>query len=530
MRKPVVKLLATATAALLLAGCAGGQVRSAGASSSTSDTFVYSYTTSIVTSLDPAISYSNENIVMENIYESLTRYDSTTKTVKPLLATAWSSSNNGKTWTFTLRTDATFHSGRPVNAEAVKASIERTKKLASGASYIWDSVKSIGTPSDDTVVFNLSYAAPLDLISSAGYAAYIYDTKASGSEDLTKWLNAGHDAGSGPYTVATYSKGSETEITLSAYADYWGGWTDTQYKKVEFRVTPEVTTAWQLLQTGSINFANNLSSEIFSQAKNTSGVQAVQSTSFSNLLLLPNTTSGPLANIKVREAISKAIDINGYVAALNGAGTAASGIVPSGLLGSEDDLTLTQDLDAAKQLLADAGYGSNGKKLTLSFNYTEGDSLQSTFATLFTSTMSSLGVEVNAQPLSWDAAWAQAKSSDESKRQDLLLLYWWPDYPDPTSWFINVFRSSDEPYFNLSYLNDSTVDAQIDSLPASIATDQSKAEATISSLQKELIQQQYAVYPLVVQNYQRGLTAGISGYVDNPMYPHVVFVHDLSHS
>ena len=55
-------------------------------------TFTYASQNSIVTDFDPATSYSNEIIAMNNIYEQLTRYDSATKTVKPLLATKWASS------------------------------------------------------------------------------------------------------------------------------------------------------------------------------------------------------------------------------------------------------------------------------------------------------------------------------------------------------------------------------------------------------------------------------------------------------
>ena len=40
---------------------------------------------------------------------------------------------------------------------------------------------------------------------------------------------------------------------------------------------------------------------------------------------------------------------------------------------------------------------------------------------------------------------------DPAKRQDIFLLYWYPDYADPFSWFINLFHSSDPPYFNLAY-------------------------------------------------------------------------------
>ena len=103
-----------------------------------------------------------------------------------------------------------------MTSQTVKSAIERTIKLNQGAAYIWSAVASIDTPSQDTIVFHLKYAAPLDLNASADYAAYIFDTKASGSQSLSKWFAAGHDAGTGPYTVQTWNSGQETELVLAA--------------------------------------------------------------------------------------------------------------------------------------------------------------------------------------------------------------------------------------------------------------------------------------------------------------------------
>src|SRR5204862_1227534 len=137
-----------------------------------------------------------EIIAMNNMYETLTRYNSQTGQVQPLLATAWKKSADAKTWTFTIRQGVKFHSGRVMTAADVKASIERTMTLNQGAAYIWGAVKAVDAPNPTTVVFHLKYPAPIDLISSAGYAAFVYDTKASGSAPLGKWFAEGHDAGS----------------------------------------------------------------------------------------------------------------------------------------------------------------------------------------------------------------------------------------------------------------------------------------------------------------------------------------------
>jgi peptide/nickel transport system substrate-binding protein len=201
-------LFASGTAlALLLAACGGGSSSSA-PQQAASQVFTYDTNTTVMDDgWDPATEYSNGIIAMSNMYETLTRYNPATHTIEPLLATSWSHSANGLTWTFHLRQGVLFHTGRLMTAQAAKAALERTIKLGGGAAYVFSAVKTIDTPSTYTLVFHLSYPSPLSLEASADYSAYIYDTKAAGSGSLTKWFNTPHDAGTGPYTVQTWNKG-----------------------------------------------------------------------------------------------------------------------------------------------------------------------------------------------------------------------------------------------------------------------------------------------------------------------------------
>jgi len=182
------------TVVALAASACGSTNKPAGASSGgnpVNATFTYGAFTPVMVGWDPSTDYSNEIIAMNNMYETLTRYDSQTGQVKPLLATSWKKSADAKTWTFTIRQGVKFHDGKPMTAADVKASIDRTMTVNQGAAYIWGAVKSIAAPNATTVVFHLKYPAPIDLISSAGYAAFIYDTKASGATPIAKWFAQG---------------------------------------------------------------------------------------------------------------------------------------------------------------------------------------------------------------------------------------------------------------------------------------------------------------------------------------------------
>ena len=277
---------------------------------------------------DPATEYSDAIIAMSNMYETLTRYDSATHQVKPLLATSWSSSKNGLTWTFHLRQGVKFHTGRLMTAQAAKAAIERTIKLNGGAAYVWGAVKSIDAPGPDTLVFHLTYPSPLDLEASADYSAYIYDTKAAGSGSLTKWLNTPHDAGTGPYTVQTWNKGQEFEVTLNQFPGYWGGWKGSHFTKVVYRVVTagHHRGAAAALGPGQLRGADGPGAVGVAarRARRQAGQRGRPGRTCS-ASSTPRTLSLP-----VRQAILYGINYNGIVAALKGAATLSSGLVPDG--------------------------------------------------------------------------------------------------------------------------------------------------------------------------------------------------------
>jgi peptide/nickel transport system substrate-binding protein len=511
--------------ALVLAGCGHGAGRPPVVPAGSKDaTFVYVSHVDIVTDWDPATSYSDEIIAMQNIYDTLTIYNPVTRRAGARLATHWTSSPDGREWTFTLRPGVRFHTGRPVDADAVKASIERTVQLDQGAAYIWDAVQSITVRDPLTVVFSLKYPVPLDLVTSASYAAYIYDTQAAGAGDLKEWLGGGRDAGSGPYTVESWQHGRETELRLRAVTGYWGGWDGPHYRVVEYRVTPDANTSWQLLLRGEVSFVERLNPMLFRLARSSPGVRTSQLPSFQNLLVLFNTASGPLRDVRLRRAVQRAIDYDGVIAALRGAGSRASGLVPGGLLGHVTGAEPHQDLAESARLLDAAGYGPGKRQLRLALTYAQGDNDERQLVTMLAGALRKLNVTVDARAMQWTAQWAQAKGP---KRQDILVMYWWPDYADAVSWFRNVFHSETPVSFGLTYLKDPLVDARIDSLPSLTATDRAAVQKAYADLQTTLIDRKAAVAVPWVTNYQRAYLGNIQGYTDNPAYPNVVFVHDL---
>jgi peptide/nickel transport system substrate-binding protein len=512
--------------ALLLAACGGGSTSSAPAQTA-SQVFTYDTTATVMDDgWDPATEYSDGIIAMSQMYETLTRYNATTHQVEPLLATSWSSADNGKLWTFHLRQGVHFHTGRLMTAQAAKAAILRTIKLGGGAAYVWGAVSTISTPSQYTLVFHLKYPSPLDLEASAAYSAYIYDTQAAGpGGNLTKWLNTPHDAGTGPYELETWNKGQEFEVVLKAFPGYWGGWHGPHFKKVVYRVVTADTTAAQLLRSGAVDFVEQISPSIWHSFKGDPGIRTVQSPSWQNLLAQLNAQA---LSLPVRQAILYGIDYRGIIAALQGAASTSSGLVPAGLLGHYNNLpNYTYDPAKAITLLHGAGYGPGKKALNLSLTYTSGDSNEQVAATLIKSELAHLNINLSTTSLAWPAQWGKAKSSNASNRQDIFLEYWWPDYADPYTWFTNTLQTQKQPYFNLSYYSNPTLDAQINRVESVVATNKNAGAQLYRTMQVETLQQA-PLTALYNVNYQYAMRTSFTGFQTNPAYANVVFIYNLT--
>jgi len=526
-RGRLIAVAATAVPVLSLTACAGStSPASTQQQQPVNKVFTYDTTAPVmVDGWDPATEYSDGILAMSEMYETLTRYNSATNSVGPLLATSWASADGGKTWTFHLRHDVSFHTGRPMTAQAAKASILRTIKLDGGAAYVWAAVKTIDTPDQYTLVFHLSYPSPLALEASADYSAYIYDTQAAGGgSKLLSWLNAGHDAGTGPYTAQAWNKNQEFEVYLKQFGTYWGGWSGPHFTKVVFRVVPQDTTAAQLLRSGQVSFVEQISPSLWASFKGDSGISTVSSPSWQNLLAQLNVKA---LTLPVRQAILYAIDYHGIIAALRGAGVASSGIVPPGLFGHFSDLpAYSYDKAKAAALLNQAGYGPGKKALNLSLTYTQGDSNEQVAATIIKSDLAALNVNLSVQALAWPTQWSKGKSSNPAQRQDIFMEYWWPDYPDPYSWFVNLLETESPPSYNLSYYSNAAMDRMINQVEPLVATSTSGAEQLYRNMQVAVMQQAPIVSVYNV-NYQYAMLSGISGFRVDPAYPNVVFVYDL---
>jgi peptide/nickel transport system substrate-binding protein len=480
---------------------------------------VYVTGSEVVVFWDPSDTFSNEVIFMNDVYETLLRYDPFKDEFEPVLAESYEVSEDGLTWTFHLRKGVKFHTGGEMDAEAVKFSIERTIERGMGASFIWDPVDRIEVTDRHTITFHLKYPAPLDLIASAAYAAFIFDPDFSDHE----WFLEGNDSGTGPYTVES-NIGAEM-VVLKKFDDYWRGWEKPHFDRIVFKWVPEASTRRMMLEAGEADFTEMLPVTEIEALRGIPGIEIVHTPSFQNLLALFNTAKTeeyPISNPLVRKALAYTIPYDDVIeGVLGGYGRQSRGVIPYGLWGySERVMQYTFSLETAKALLAAAGYPEGGFKLLLT--YVAGDENERRTAELWKSELAKLNVELEIRGMPWEAQVALGHTADPNERQDIFLFYWWPDYAHPHSFLSAMFETLEPPLFNFSYYSNPLYDALINRASELAGINRQEAINLYVEAQNILMADAagVAIYDM---EYLRAKRASLKGYIDNPAYPHVVW-------
>lgn len=483
--------------------------------------------TANITTWDPVASFSTEAAYMANVYEQLLRINppGAAERFTPLLAESWESNEDGTVWTFKLRPDVKFHDGEPLTAEAVKKSIEAAKERG-GASFIWLPLESIEVVDDLTVQFNLSYSAPVDLIASSLYGAWIVSPKAldDAAADENYWAD-GKEAGTGPYVIESYVP--DQEIVFQKFDEYWGGWEENQFDTVLVQIIPEALTQQQLLEAGSVDLVTRIPAENYVTFQNNPDYTYLEEPSFFNYVGFFNTLREPLDDPKVRQALSYAIPYDDIIAiGAKGLGTQSRGPVPQGVWPWSPDVNqYTQDLEKAKELLTEAGYENGGFSLRLT--YAAENATEEAFAPLIKDAFAELGVDVTIEAIAFNQQWEEAKS-DPANAQDMFLLLYWPTYSDAGAdnlW--SMFYYTEKPFFNLSYWNNADFNALVDEAIALTVSDPATSQAKYVEAMNLLVEEAPGLFFFDTKAVFI-IPSDIEGFQYNLNYPFVqYFFYDL---
>ncbi|WP_449396904.1 ABC transporter substrate-binding protein [Devosia riboflavina] len=302
------------------------------------------------TGLDPHKQTAFPSIrLLELVYEPLVRFDADLNVI-PAIATSWEFSPDAKTLTFKLDPNAKFTNGAQVTPADVKASFERilNEETAAAARSNFLSIDTIDTPDAETVVFNLKTADVPILVAMATINAAI--VPASEIESGTIGTEA---IGSGPFKLDSWEPNSRE--VLSANADWAGG--DVKVDGITISVLPDETAILASLRAGQTDFALLNDPLVATMVPNEANLQLNRVAGLAYNVLQLNPSRPPMDNLKVRQAMSCAINRQEIVdAALAGEGKVTGPLTMPAF--AQDPSTLfcyEQDLEKAKQLMAESG-------------------------------------------------------------------------------------------------------------------------------------------------------------------------------
>jgi peptide/nickel transport system substrate-binding protein len=503
--------------ATILSGCAGNSDNS---STKNDLLFMGTYTAPVI-DWDPSIAYSVESLVLNNFYETLLRYEPSTDTFTPILATDYSKSEDGLTWTFNLRSDVTFHDGTVMDAAAVKYSLDRNKDMNKGASFIWSPVEEIAVVDVDTISITLKYPAALDLIVACGYSAFVMSPALA--EQGTDWFQLGNEAGTGPYKLESQVPGDQ--VILAQNETYWGGWDGKHFKKVVIKNVGENASRRQMVENGEADIVNSLQVEDYIALKDNKDVTVYQSSSYANTIGFFNTQSAPFDNKLVRQALCFAFpydDIIQYVA--QGYSTRPTGPIPQGMWGALDKPLYEYDLEKAKALLTEAGYPNGGFDMLIT--YISGVEDRKKAAELYKSELEKLGITVELRGMPWDSMWELAKSPNPEDRQDYLSIAWWPDVVTPASWFQSLYHSEKDIFFNLGYYSNPKLDAIIEEADKASGIDRAKATELYKEAGTIVAEEAVSLFVTDSQSIYT-INNSLKNFSENPAYPYILFFYDF---
>ena len=275
--------------------------------------------------------------------------------VEPKLIKGYEISEDGLTYTFTLKDGVTFHSGDPLTAADVKNSIERVTAETSSSSRkkSLSNIQGIETPDDKTVVITLDKPS-ISLPYNLSYVWIVNDAALdiSNSED-----------GTGPYALQEWRRGSA--LALVPFENYWGD--KPTNGGVMFQYFTDATAQNNALLTGAVDIITSVQSpDALSLFVDNPDFTVSEGASTTKELLAYNDRVAPFNDAKVRSALSRAVNKEKLLQAIWGDyGTLIGSFVPPTDPWYVDlnDVN-AYDPESAKALLAEAGY-ADGFSFTL---------------------------------------------------------------------------------------------------------------------------------------------------------------------
>lgn len=511
---------AAVVAALALTACGGTGDTSTGAPSGDASGAKQPLVISLDSSVDlldaqawrtPAAMVATGSLVeqlIEQTYETDGLVRTGTTEFEGALAESWETSEDGLTTTFHLRDGLAFADGTPLTAQDVVWSYQRSllgpgyvKALLPFAGV--PDADAVTAPDDSTVVVTSTFASPLLAKMEAMQPLGVF-SQATGEANATDddpwagaWFRENANS-SGPYTVASYDP--TQQLVLEPNEHYYDQ-DRIANAGVTIQFVSDPSQRALLLRSGEIDLAQGIPLDQVQAMEDEDGLTVVSEASNRLEYLGFNTTQAPFDDPLVRQAVAKAVPYDDLVdQVLYGYANASTGVVPASMETHSDDAgTFEQDLDAARDLLAEAGL-PDGFSSTLYFK--QSNAVEAAAAVLVQASLKEIGVAIDLKPLT------DADFTTQTGARSLPM-------------YLNNFLGwGADPFYQMYYLAGSAAgtnftsyaNAELDALlQQGVATSDEAERAEISAEAQQVIYDDMPFVPVYNPNWTFVVRDGVSG-------------------
>ncbi|WP_347755836.1 ABC transporter substrate-binding protein [Agrococcus sp. ProA11] len=519
-----IPLLATVAAtALVLAACTAAPGETEAPPAVEGGTLVYATGDAEPTCLDPHVGGNYPQALLSTQYlEPLVGRDAE-GVIQPWLATEWEVSDDGLTWDFTLRDDVTFTDGTPFDAEAVRANVEHVQdpETQSSTGYLaMAKVAEVEAVEPTHARFHLSApdSALLESLSQQWTAIQSPAGIARGMD-----ANCAAPIGTGPFIVDEWTP--QQQVTLVRNDDYSTPGPEAENTAVAhldeliWRFIPDAATRYAALQSGEVHVIDNPQPDAIAAADGTTieHIDAPRPGSVNRIEL--NSGQAPFDDVRVREAFIRAADPNPGIENLY-RGTATRSYSPLAStepLAHEDPTLFTTDVDAANDLLDDAGWTErdtdgvrmrDGERLTVRFPVSTNQSVaaeQSLFEQI-QANAAGVGFDVQLAPLDL-SAWYGALGENAYEAVSAPYTKVGPDVLRILYHSSGIVPAPSGYFANHAQLSDPALDALLDEAAATV---DEADRADLYTQAQQMILESFTVLPLYDQQ-NHFLVSGAEG-------------------
>jgi ABC-type transport system substrate-binding protein len=394
--------------------------------------------------------------VLGHIYEPLFTM-SPEGELQPLLAESLEEGDEENTYILTLRQGVEFTDGTPFNADAVKANLDRVLDTENAAPFrfLIDRVQEVVVVDDYTVELRLtSDFAPLGAHLSHDSLGMMSPAAIEQGPDFL----ASNAVGTGPFMLSDWRR--DEAVTLVRNPNYWGD--APALESVVFRVIPEDGARLIEVEAGTVDVAVRVPPAEADRLAASQNIEITNVPGLRTIYIFFNTTQEPFTDVRVRQAVNYAVDVQGIVDALfEGAARVSDAPIAPGVFGYSPQPVYERDVDRARELLEEAGI-EEGTTVTL--YHPTGRYIQDALvADAVRAQLAEVGLNVELQTLEWTQYVPHVRREAPDNDVQFAMLGWGTVTMDADYGLFALFHSTEiPPGFNGAFYQNPDVDVLLD--------------------------------------------------------------------